>query len=367
MGKQRGNVWEDNEETYYTPGQVEGVLSACNIEVESETVDHYLCYCPFHGNSDTTAMAVNMTTGKWICFNPACNEHGELLDLPRRLLKMTVFAAMRLVLKYKTEDPVSFAERIAARLQQPVEFPPWPQEVFDKMRDAFPGSPAEDYMHGRGFTDDTLDHFGVGYSEKKNQVIVPMHDPKGNPIGLVGRTLPPAAKRFENSRKLQKSKTLWNFHRAKAAGDTLLITESTFDSMRVHQAGYPCTAAVLGGTLSDWHVDQINRYFTRVIILTDYDSKLIYRPNCKHCAKLDFGRDSVRCQGHRTGRDLGRKIGAALPTKDVLWGAYSDDVVYPHDAKDMSDLTDEEIRMTVRNSVSNLTYRTWNPEQLRVA
>lgn len=341
------------------------MLSACDIEIESTTVDHFLCFCPFHGNSDTPAMAVNSGSGKWICFNPSCDEYGDLVDLPRRIKKMNIFETARLILKSAREETVPFSERIKSMLEKPVEFAPWPQDVLDHMKAAFPGSPAETYMKSRGFTDDTLDYFDIGYSEKRDMVAVPMHDPKGLPIGIIGRSL--SEKRFQNSKNLPKSKTMWNFHRAKAQGDTLCVTEASFDSGRVHQAGYPCTGALLGGTLSHWHIDQINKHFSRIIILTDFETKLLYRPNCRPCARLAWSPTDVPCQGHRPGRDLGRQIVRAFPHKDVLWGAHDDDVVYPHEAKDMSDLTDAEIRQTVRGAVSNLVYEQWNPEHIRVA
>ena len=45
-----------------------------------------------------------------------------------------------------------------------------------------------------------------------------------------------------------------------------------------------------------------------------------------------------------------------------MWAAYDDTCVYPHNAKDAGDMTDEEIRQCLRNAISNLEYSLWNIE-----
>ncbi len=66
------------------------------------------------------------------------------------------------------------------------------------------------------------------------------------------------------------------------------------------------------------------------------------------------------CVGHNPGRDLGQKIAVALPRKKILWASYEEGIVYPHDAKDAGDMTEEEIRQCLKNAVSNFTYQSWN-------
>ncbi len=65
------------------------------------------------------------------------------------------------------------------------------------------------------------------------------------------------------------------------------------------------------------------------------------------------------CIGHNPGRDLGAKIAGNLPRKRVMWASYEDKIVYPHDAKDAGDMTDQEIRQCLRNAVPNFEYTSW--------
>ena len=354
MGYRRRDEWEEDNEIY-TPSQVEGVLEFCGVEVDSDTNTHFLAYCPFHGNTDTPALAVDKTKGLWHCFSPSCMNSGTLPDLLKRTKGLNPFQCIRTIAKYKNAQGASFAERMAESMTKKEDFVEFDQAVIDRMAADFKGSVGEEYMKSRGFDDDTLTYFSVGFSAKKNMVAVPMHDPDGMPIGVIGRTPSHTDKRFKNSVGLPKAKTAWNFHRAKRTGDTVIICEASYDAMRIHQAGYPNVIALLGGHVTDYHLAQINRTFSKVIIMTDFDKKQ-FRPNCRMC-------NYQKCKGHRPGRDLGRTIAQRLPNKKVMWGAYDDTCVFPHGAKDAGDMTDDEIRQCLRNAVSNLQYSQWDIEE----
>jgi hypothetical protein len=45
--------------------------------------------------------------------------------------------------------------------------------------------------------------------------------------------------------------------------------------------------------------------------------------------------------------------------KDILWASYEYGKIYPHDAKDAGDMTDEEIKACIKNAVSDIEYRSW--------
>lgn len=361
MAGRRNDFWEDDYEVY-SAEQVEGVLSHCGVEVVAETGTHFLCYCPFHGNTDSPAFAADKAKGLWTCFNPSCDTSGTLPDLLKRLMGYNPFQCARTIIKFKNATTTSLEDRVNAALAVEPDFVEFPPDALKRMYRDFAGSVAEEYMLSRGFEHETLEFFEVGYSAKTQMVIVPMHDPKGMPIGLIGRTPSHTDKRFKNSTNLPKSKTSWNFHRAKRHGDTVIVCEASYDAMRIHQAGFPNVIALLGGHVTDFHVQQLGKSFSTIIIMTDYDKKQ-FRPNCRSCKNEDFKPNEVRCKGHRPGRDLGRSIISKMPNKKVLWAAYDNSVVYPHGAKDASDMTDQEIRQCLKNAVSNIEYILWEVEE----
>ena len=63
----------------------------------------------------------------------------------------------------------------------------------------------------------------------------------------------------------------------------------------------------------------------------------------------------------QAGRALGMTISNKLKNKDILWASYQYGKIYQHDAKDAGDLTDEEIKACIKNAVSDIEYRSWNP------
>ena len=58
--------------------------------------------------------------------------------------------------------------------------------------------------------------------------------------------------------------------------------------------------------------------------------------------------------------ELEYSIANKLKFKDLLWASYEYGKIYPHGAKDAGDLTDEEIKACIKNSVSDMEYRSWN-------
>ena len=350
-----GNSWDSewaSSVNDYTEEQISVVIQGIGVDVEGETGNDFLCYCPFHGNTDTPSFSVSKRNGTYICFNAACAESGNLTGLVMRIRKCNLMEALRFILKHKDTRRVSLAERRQKRLASPGDFNIFPDEPFDRMYNDFWAYPeAVRYMvEDRGFEEETLEHFRIGYSARNEMVIVPMHSPDGKHVGLIGRSI--EGKRFKNSPGLPVSRTMWNLNRARAAGNAVVVTEASFDSMRVHQAGYPCTVALLGGHLSTIHIEFFNRYFDTVIIMTDFDRKEDHiSPVCKKCRG--------KCTGHNPGRDLGKAIADALPRKRIKWASHGFKEVYPNGVKDAGGMHDSEIKTCIQNSVSNFEYRRW--------
>lgn len=346
--------WEDDREIY-SESQVEAVLKSCGIVIRDDTENDFISLCPYHGNRDTPAFSTSKRYGVSTCFNPACGETVPLEKLVRDTLKVNHFEAKRLI-RDKQDSSLSFKERFDA-LQPPfTEWPDFPEHIMQRMIETFWNDEAQlavEYMHARGMTDDTLKHFGIGYSLVQNVVCVPFYEPKGRLVGVIRRPPSFEDKEFKNSKGLKKTWAPWNLNNARKH-ETCIITESTFDAMRVHQAGYPNVVALLGGSLSDEQEYLLKRYFTRLVIMTDND-KPEYHTFCKKCLKSGYD----MCQGHSPGRQLGMSIAERLPMMRVSWAAYDDHEVYPHGAKDACDMTDDEIRQCLRNAVGHHDYVEW--------
>ena len=296
-----------------------------------ETGNDFLAYCPFHSNRHSSSFSVSKEFGAWLCFNPACGESGTLIDLVKRITNRNDYEALRFISVKEAEVLSNFDDLLEDTLEEKPDFIEFDSTTIEKLTSEM--KQYEDgrvYMHGRGFTDETLEYFNVGYSSNRNMVTVPVHSPDGICVGVVGRSI--KEKEFKNSPGLPRNSTLFNIHRAKRIGATCIIVESSFDAMRVHQAGFPNVVATLGGHISSNNLSLLNRYFNRIIIMTDND---------------------------QAGRALGNNIFNKLRNKDVLWASYEYGKIYPHDAKDAGDMTDQEIKTCINNSVSHIEYVSW--------
>jgi DNA primase len=136
------------------------------------------------------------------------------------------------------------------------------------------------YYNGRLITEQSVQKFDLGYSEKQDMVTIPVHSPDGIPVGFVGRSV--EGKDFKNTPGLPKSKILFNLHRVKTSSKVYVV-ESSFDAIRLDQVGMPAIAT-LGANVSSFQTDLLQKYFNNIYVIADNDeaggnmkSKLIER------------------------------------------------------------------------------------------
>ena len=329
----RGNLAREIDSTQYTPAHVKSIIKSLGLEIVGETSNDFLCFCPFHSNRHTSSFSVSREKGAYICFNPACGEAGTLTDLIKRILHKNDFEALRYIASKESEAVENFDEVLKDMFEDKPDFEEFSQETLDQLYNNLgENKHAQEYFEHRGINQDSMHHFKLGYSSNMGMVIVPVHSPDGIPVGLVGRSI--SEKKFKNSTNLPRSKTMFNIHRAKKVGSQVIVVESTFDAIRIHQAGFPNVVATLGGHISHDNINLLNRYFNKIVIMTDSDP---------------------------AGRELGMNIANKLRNKDILWASHSYGKIYPNNAKDAGDMSDEEIKTCITNAVSDIEYRSWNP------
>ena len=148
------------------------------------------------------------------------------------------------------------------------------------------------YLVERGLTSETIATFGVGYCNRgmmKGRVVIPLHDKKGELIGYAGRLVDDEVIDGEHPKYLMpgkrevkgivhefsKSEFLFNGHRIDELVPNLIVVEGFFQTMWLHQCGFPYVVAVMGSSLSEKQAALITRYTTHdagVFILADGDS-----------------------------------------------------------------------------------------------
>jgi len=118
---------------------------------------------------------------------------------------------------------------------------------------------AHPYLTERGFTTETIAHFGVGFCTGKGimagRIAIPIHNEQGELVAYAGRwpgDPPEGEGKYKLPTGFHKSSVVYNLHRAKdhAKDQGLIVVEGFFDCMRLHQAGIPNVVALMGSSLS---------------------------------------------------------------------------------------------------------------------
>lgn len=173
---------------------------------------------------------------------------------------------------------------------------------------------AQKYMQERGFSEEILSDFEIGYAlagmyeilkERgqvsegvalgvlkayqnggyydffKGRIIFPISDKHGHCVGFGGRVMPSEAKegmpKYLNSSESEvfhKSELLYGFHLARnsmAQRGEVYLVEGYTDVMRMHQIGLRNCVATLGTALSAQHLAEIKKLCKKLIIFRDSD------------------------------------------------------------------------------------------------
>lgn len=275
--------------------------------------------CPFH-NERTPSFSVSPVKGIYKCFG--CGKAGNSVNFVMEHEKFTYPEALRYLAKKYNIDVVeeqeseeSIAEKSAREsLFVITEFAS--KYFADQLWNTDKGkSIGLSYFRGRGFSDDTIIKFQLGYSsdewdaftqhalregysaemlEKsglsinkenrlydryRDRVIFPIHSQSGKVIGFGGRimTADKTKPKYVNSPESEiynKSKSLFGIFFAKhaiAANDVCFLVEGYTDVISLHQAGIQNVVSSSGTSLTTDQIRLIKRYTPNITILYDGD------------------------------------------------------------------------------------------------
>jgi DNA primase catalytic core len=269
--------------------------------------------CPFHAEK-TPSFIVTPERETWHCFG--CGEHGDIftfvmrrdgLDFREALGRLAERAGVELSERTASEDRRK--RRLREALEAAITF------YRQVLADAHQAERARAYLAERGFSDETLERFGIGYALNnweavtkrlrakgftdreltdaglaspstrggvydrfRGRIIIPIRDVSGRAIGLGGRIMPDAeGPKYLNSPAtalFDKSRTLYAIDLAKSAirrEKLAVIVEGYTDVMAAHQAGFENVVASLGTALTQGQVELANRYADAVALAYDVD------------------------------------------------------------------------------------------------
>ena len=339
----------------------------------------YKGLCPFHGEK-TPSFVVTPARESWHCFG--CGEGGDIfsfvmkrdsLSFPEALKRLAARAGIEIDERTSRED--AHKARLREVLENAIAF------YHAVLTQSKTGAPALEYLHGRGFTDETIGKFQLGwapegwdqmtkmlqarrnvtlpelaevgltsarpngrgsYDKFRARVIFPIRDAAGSAVGIGGRVLPgdshdENAPKYLNSPAtalFDKSRTLYLIERARnemRRGDQAVLVEGYTDALMAHQAGFENVVASLGTALTPAQVALIARYAREIVLAYDVD------PAGQHAGSIG-GAELFRLIGalaaEETGVEITRVRVARLPE-----GKDPDEVI-----RDAPDLWREAVR-----------------------
>jgi DNA primase len=275
--------------------------------------------CPFH-NEKTPSFTVNAEEGLWHCFG--CGEGGDIFRFVMDQEALGFSDAVRsLAERAGMEVPASEAMRGQQN-----------QRAIDRRRviavlgaaDAFyrdqlsgePGARAREFLVERGFEDDIVRRFGLGfapdswdaaqqhltsqgfdeeelevaglvkrrdtgkgtYDRLRHRVVFPIRDLRGQTIAFGGRVIDEGEPKYLNSPEtptFNKGRTLYGLYEGRdAIGETgfALLVEGYFDLLACAQYGLRNTVAPLGTAFSQDHAKLLARFTRKAVVAFDGDT-----------------------------------------------------------------------------------------------
>ncbi len=300
---------------------------------------NYFGLCPFHGENSPS---FSVSTEKQIFHCFGCGAGGNIFTFLMDIEGYSFVEAAK-VLAEKGNVPLDVEIN---KEQKRSSLPAGSEqmlEAHDLLRKFYhhllthtnEGQEALEYLLNRGFTEETIEKFQIGYAldswdfvakflkkrgfstelmeqagliifrEKdetyfdrfRNRVMFPIMDHQGNTIAFSGRAIGDDQPKYLNSPEtpiFNKSKTLYNFHQARPhirKKEQVVIFEGFADCISAVRAGVENSVATMGTALTDQHLKLLKRNTNQIIICYDSDSAGINAAN--RAANMLYEQDFV--------------------------------------------------------------------------
>ncbi|MFF2456636.1 DNA primase [Peribacillus simplex] len=281
---------------------------------------NYFGLCPFHGENSPS---FSVSTEKQIFHCFGCGAGGNIFTFLMDIEGYS-FVESAKVLAEKGNVPLdveinkdSKRSNMPAGSQQMIEAHDLLRKFYHHLLvNTKEGQDALEYLLKRGFTEETIEKFQIGYSldswdfvskfllkrgfpaeymeqagliiyrEKdesyfdrfRNRVMFPIMDHQGNTIAFSGRAMGDDEPKYLNSPEtpiFNKSKTLYNFHHARPhirKKEQAVIFEGFADCISAVGAGVENAVATMGTALTDQHIQLLKRNTDQILICYDSDS-----------------------------------------------------------------------------------------------
>ncbi len=274
----------------------------------------YVGLCPFH-NEKTPSFTVYPDTQSFYCFG--CGAGGEIVNFTRRIENIDFVEAVKLLADKcgmaMPED--GFDDSLIQKRRRIYDMNREAARFYHEYLLSPKGKRGLDYYLARGYSMQTIKHFGLGYapdnwsalldylrskgysnqeayeanlarrSDKngrtgyydnfRDRVMVPIIDVRGRVVAFGGRVLDDTKPKYINTSDTlvyKKSLGVFALNFAKNGNENkLIIVEGYMDVIALHQAGFTNTVAALGTAFTPEMAKLLSRYAGEIVLCFDND------------------------------------------------------------------------------------------------
>lgn len=300
------------------------VLAAVNVvELIGQTVKlkrrgkDYVGLCPFH-QEKTPSFHVKPDKQYFICYG--CKAAGNAIDFVIKRDRVEFVEALKALARHAGIELPRFGQtrQNTNERQAMLEAHSAAAALFEKLlSDPKSGQAPRAYLKQRGFAEDSLRNFAIGfvpdfwdtllksdiskkfpvgllqqaglikpreaggfYDTFRNRIMFPIRDESGRIIAFGGRVMPgsedPA--KYLNSPEtplFSKGRSIFGIDRARqriVETRTVAVVEGYTDVVMAHQFGATNVVSILGTAMTEQHVATLRRYADRIVLLFDADT-----------------------------------------------------------------------------------------------
>ena len=276
---------------------------------------NYMAICPFHDDNHPS-LSISQSRQIYKCF--VCGNGGNVFTFIQEYLKVPFVESVMKVAEFGHVDMSGYSlEKRVVKVDEALA-PLYDMHAFVLKLYMYylytqSGKQALDYLRHRGFDDELIKMFGIGYAPDKSilherfqkegytevaqvksglvlenerhydrfrdRVMFPLYDEFGKVVGFSGRVYKAQDKnsKYMNSPESDifiKGKTLYNYHRAKEAvrqAGFVYINEGFMDVIAMHRAHHDNCIALMGTALTKDHLRMLKRMTRTIHLCLDGD------------------------------------------------------------------------------------------------
>ena len=274
----------------------------------------YFGLCPFH-NEKSPSFSVSPGKQMYYCFG--CGAGGNVITFIMEYENFTFMEALKFLadragIKLPEMEYSKEAKEQADKKAMLLEINKTAASYFYYKLRQDSGRMAHEYLTGRGLSLETIQKFGLGYSDKYsndlyqymkkkkysdellresglfnvdekrgmydkfwNRVIFPIMDVNNRVIGFGGRVMGDGKPKYLNSPEtliFDKSRNLYGLNAARTSRKRqMIVCEGYMDVIAMHQAGFTNAVASLGTAFTSQQAALLKRYTDEILLLYDSD------------------------------------------------------------------------------------------------